>query len=305
MKGKKWILLLRNLLLIVLAIGAVRGFLLTTCIIPSSGMENSLYEGEGIVVNKWSYGLRLPFPSFFGYHRIGTTEVRRGEIVIFNSPLSTDHSTAYEFHPFFISRCIGVPGDTLMLNNELRPAYKQLLGETTKVLFTYPMTLEAEIQKALKKHLIHDNLLVGYTPDSNYIRNFSLREYWNIANDISESWKLIPLDKKINTSLRPYVIPRKGQPVKVEKWNISMLCNAIRMHEHKEAFVRGDTLVVGGRPTKHYTFTQNYYWMSANDPMNLNDSRLFGLVPETHLIGKAWFIWLPKRNLSRLFDSIE
>ncbi len=47
----------------------VKMLLVTSCIIPSSGMENSLYQGEGILVNKWSYGLRVPFPSLWGYHR--------------------------------------------------------------------------------------------------------------------------------------------------------------------------------------------------------------------------------------------
>ena len=65
------------------AIGAavLAGVLLRTCVatsylIPSSGMENSLYQGERILVNKWSYGLRLPLMGWWGYHRRSSAAAR-------------------------------------------------------------------------------------------------------------------------------------------------------------------------------------------------------------------------------------
>ena len=39
----------------------VKTFAFTSCTIPSTGMENSLYQGERVLVNKWSYGFRVPF----------------------------------------------------------------------------------------------------------------------------------------------------------------------------------------------------------------------------------------------------
>lgn len=60
-KGKSGWWWLRAAGLTVLTVWLVRTLLVTTCVIPSSGMENSLYQGERILVNKWSYGLRLPF----------------------------------------------------------------------------------------------------------------------------------------------------------------------------------------------------------------------------------------------------
>ena len=48
---------------VVLLVLLLRTFAFTTAYIPSSGMENSLLPGDRILVNKWSYGLRLPFSS--------------------------------------------------------------------------------------------------------------------------------------------------------------------------------------------------------------------------------------------------
>ena len=54
---------------VILVVVLLRGCVATSCLIPSSGMENSLYQGERILVNKWSYGLRLPCMKWTGNHR--------------------------------------------------------------------------------------------------------------------------------------------------------------------------------------------------------------------------------------------
>lgn len=56
----KWILAFAGAVVVVLLL---RGFAFTSCLIPSTGMENSIFQGERILVNKWSYGLRVPFMS--------------------------------------------------------------------------------------------------------------------------------------------------------------------------------------------------------------------------------------------------
>ena len=83
--------------------------------IPSASMEPNLYEGDYIVVSKWSYGYSkhaIPFspPLFEG--RILAQEPERGDIVVFKLP--RDDKTDY------IKRLIGLPGDRVqMINNVL------------------------------------------------------------------------------------------------------------------------------------------------------------------------------------------
>jgi signal peptidase I len=83
--------------------------------IPSASMEPNLYEGDYIVVSKWSYGYSkhaIPFspPLFEG--RIFAREPHRGDIVVFKLP--RDNKTDY------IKRLMGLPGDRLqMINNVL------------------------------------------------------------------------------------------------------------------------------------------------------------------------------------------
>ena len=117
-KGKSGWWWLRAAGLTVLTVWLVRTLLVTTCVIPSSGMENSLYQGERILVNKWSYGLRLPFCSLFGYHRLASSRAEKGDILLFNNPHPQQVERGIEWRELFISRCIGTPGDTLMLDDE-------------------------------------------------------------------------------------------------------------------------------------------------------------------------------------------
>ena len=70
MRNGRWLVWLKAIGGALVAVLLVKTLFVTSCFIPSSGMENSLYQGEGVLVGKWSYGLRLPFPSFLCYHRL-------------------------------------------------------------------------------------------------------------------------------------------------------------------------------------------------------------------------------------------
>ena len=104
--------------LTVLTVWLVRTLLVTTCVIPSSGMENSLYQGERILVNKWSYGLRLPFCSLFGYHRLASSRAEKG-IFSCSITLIPAGGERNRVERAVHQRCIGTPGDTLMLDADL------------------------------------------------------------------------------------------------------------------------------------------------------------------------------------------
>jgi signal peptidase I len=71
----------------------VRAFVLQTFYIPSESMEHTLDINDRVLVNKLVYDFRVP---------------RRGEIVVFNSPLSWRGDPT---ETDFIKRVIGIGGD--------------------------------------------------------------------------------------------------------------------------------------------------------------------------------------------------
>ena len=290
---------IKAMLTAVILVVLVKTFAFTSCTIPSTGMENSLYQGERVLVNKWSYGFRVPFST---WRWLGKT-AGKGDIVLFNNPNPRSPQISVGNREVFISRVVGVPGDTLMLNDELWVTDEQVLSPDSKSLYVYPYTEEETMQAVMRQLNIQGNSLVGYA-GGKYIRTFSHYEYYLLKQKLADKVDLVPLYQKDISKSHPFVIPEKGKPVKVYPWNVTLLCNTIVRHEGRVASVRGDTLYVGGKPVEAYTFNKNYYWMASNNPVNLCDSRLFGLVPDDHLIGKAWRIWFSSRK-GRIFQRVQ
>ena len=82
--------------------------------IPSGSMIPTLLVGDQIFVNKFSYGLRVPFTDWFGdrpYYFFRTAEPARGDIIVFKYPV--DPSI------FFIKRIVGLPGDVVEMKNKV------------------------------------------------------------------------------------------------------------------------------------------------------------------------------------------
>lgn len=277
----------------------VKAFVITSCTIPSTGMENSLYQGERVLVNKWSYGLRIPFTTV----RLLADKGEKGDIMLFNNPTPASWESPIFARDLYISRCVGTPGDTLMLNDELLVTGEKALSPDSKVLYSYPHTAEDTLQQVMKTLGIQENPLIGYA-DGMYVRSFSHYEHYLLKQKLDGQIDLQPVHGNDSTKSHPFVIPAKGKKVQVYPWNMTLLCNTLVHHEQRKAEIKNDTLYVEGKPATWCVFNKDYYWMASNNPVNLYDSRLFGLVPHDHLIGRVFTIWYsPKKE--RIFQPVQ
>ena len=295
----KWIFAFAGAIAVVLLL---RGFAFTSCLIPSTGMENSLFQGERILVNKWSYGLRVPLMSLFSYHRWCERSVRQQDVVVFNNPAAIGQPTI-DRREIYISRCIGTPGDTLLVDSLFSVSSPEAqLNPDKKRLYTYPAAKEQLITSLMQTLSITNDGLMG-SNDSTHVRSFSRYEYYLLEQAISDQNWIQPLTEKSEKELKPLIVPGKGKALRVYPWNITLLRNTLVMHEGKQAEIKNDTLYIDGKPTQHCFFTKDYYWMASNNSVNLSDSRLFGFVPQDHLIGKASLVWFSKEKDTGVFDG--
>ncbi len=295
----KWIFAFAGAIAVVLLL---RGFAFTSCLIPSTGMENSLFQGERILVNKWSYGLRVPLMSLFSYHRWCEQPVRKQDVVVFNNPAAIGQPTI-DRREIYISRCIGTPGDTLLVDSLFSVSSPEAqLNPDKKRLYTYPAAKEQLITSLMQTLSITNDGLMG-SNDSTHVRSFSRYEYYLLEQAISDQNWIQPLTEKSEKELKPLIVPGKGKALRVYPWNITLLRNTLVMHEGKQAEIKNDTLYIDGKPTQHCFFTKDYYWMASNNSVNLSDSRLFGFVPQDHIIGKASLIWFSKEKGTGIFDG--
>ena len=86
--------------------------------IPSGSMEDTLLIGDHLFVNKFIYGIRVPFSDKRVFK---VRDVKRGDVVVFQAPseaiLSRDERER-GVKKDFIKRAVGLPGDVIEIKNK-------------------------------------------------------------------------------------------------------------------------------------------------------------------------------------------
>jgi signal peptidase I len=97
----------------ILLVFTIRSSVVEAFKIPSGSMIPTLLVGDHIFVNKFAYGIKVPFSDLITgapVYVIKRDPPKRGDIIVFIFP--KDES----FH--FIKRVVGVPGDTIEIRNK-------------------------------------------------------------------------------------------------------------------------------------------------------------------------------------------
>ena len=91
---------------VLLVVVVLRSFIVEPFQIPSASMVPTLKIGDYILVNKFTYGIRLPV---VGTKILEVNEPQRGDVMVFFPPND---------NRYFIKRVIGLPGDTISYQNK-------------------------------------------------------------------------------------------------------------------------------------------------------------------------------------------
>jgi signal peptidase I len=102
-----WVEYAKSFFPVILVVFFIRSFLIEPFKIPSGSMIPTLHVGDFILVNKFTFGIRLPI---IDKKIIQINNPQRGDVMVFHYP--EDPSLDY------IKRVIGLPGDTVEYRNK-------------------------------------------------------------------------------------------------------------------------------------------------------------------------------------------
>ena len=110
MKGAlRFIIALATALVAVLVF---RALVMTVCTIDGDGLAPQFMEGDRVVINRWSYGLRTgETGGLFGYGRICRQKIEKGDFIAFED----------NYGRILVCQCAALPGDTIYLGKEKSP----------------------------------------------------------------------------------------------------------------------------------------------------------------------------------------
>jgi signal peptidase I len=149
--------------------------------IPSSSMENTLLIGDYLMVNKFLYGVRVPFTD---YRLPAFREPERGDVIVFKYPMDTSVD--------FIKRVIGLPGD------EIKIIDKEVY--INGILYKNPHEIHKDQQIFPAESVSRDNYGPVRVPEGSY---FVMGDNRDNSHD-SRFWGFVPESNLVGKALIKY-----------------------------------------------------------------------------------------------------
>jgi len=218
---------------VIVVVFLIRSFWVEPFKIPSGSMKPTLLVGDFILVNKYTYGIRLPV---INKKVIDINPVRRGDVVVFRYPV--DPSVDY------IKRVIGLPGDKVLY----RGKRLTVNGEA------------AAVQAS------------GYYTDQevNYMR---LPTFLEKLDGRAHQMMIVPASPTVDLA-------------------------QVRQFPYRENCEYNDDGFSCTVPAGHY-------FMMGDNRDQSADSRYWGFVPDDHIKGRAFYVWMNFGDFRRIGNSIE
>ena len=218
---------------VIIVVFFIRSFWVEPFKIPSGSMKPTLQVGDFILVNKYTYGIRIPV---LNRKVVDMNEVKRGDVVVFRYPADTSVD--------YIKRVVGTPGDKVSYKGKRLAINGQ----------------DVPVQPA------------GHYTDAelNYLR---LPIFAEKLGERAHAMMVLPPEPVLNLA-------------------------QVRQFPHREnCEYNGEGFTC--------TVPPGHYFMMGDNRDQSADSRYWGFVPDDHIKGRAFLVWMNFSDFKRIGNGIE
>ena len=289
---------IRSLFILVIIVLTLKVTIFELYIVPTGSMENTIMTGDFLAGNRFVYGMRTPEWIGIPYTDIGFDvpsikfpsfkEPKKGDVIIFKFPRDVKQK--------YVKRAVAGPGDML----EVKDKVIYINGE--------PSALPPNgkfVMAPLSDTFTQQDIFLGDQGNKDHFKALRMPKKGDQIEISSQNAKLLlhlmlldGHDLTLKSGNKTYrftmtspdeLYRRKGE-----------------MSVYRPYYPEGDllvpwsdnipkgTLLMDGKPLgnlAHYTVEDDYYWAMGDNRDNSLDSRYWGFVPRSHILGEALFAY--------------
>ena len=261
---------------------ALRAFVIEAFKIPSSSMYPTLEIGDHIFVNKFIYGVRIPWTSTKLFELRGP---RHGEVIVFMQPCQPDRD--------YIKRVIAVGGETVevrcnvvYVNGKAIP-HQLIQGEGCQYLDRQENDTKWQPKSCSRyREVAGDIVYDTYHDEARPHRDAEFKATGTIAH-FDVAFERDPLKD----------FPFPGAPMSCS--NLSPTDDGQPAENQHPGTIVDAPMARLKAPCelkRHYVVPEGHVFVMGDNRNNSNDSRYWGSVPVENIKGKALFIWLSYKD---------
>lgn len=161
---------------------------------------------------------------------------------------------------YYVKRCVALPGDVFRI---VDGRYK-VTGYTSDL---GKVDAQDNFKRMIQEQgLADDNGIVRAYPGDSFLR-----------------WTTVEFG--------PLYIPHTGDSIPMNIHSFKLYRNVIEWERKDKLSYQGGQVYLADKPIEGYRFLNSYYFMAGDKVENSKDSRYWGLLPESFIVGKVWRIW--------------